>query len=77
MFDLQNVVTETKLPREEFERRYRDLYRVFSERYSVHRGQVRLRDSEGGVVPGTGPQPLVVAGDPLGPLPASHIAAEG
>lgn len=49
-FDLQHIVTRTHLPRPEFERRYKDLYQVFSEKYSVHRGKVRLRDASGAVV---------------------------
>jgi radical SAM superfamily enzyme YgiQ (UPF0313 family) len=50
LFDLQHLVTTTKLPKQEFERRYKDLYKVFSEKYSVHRDQVRLRDRSGAVV---------------------------
>lgn len=47
LFDLQHPVTETFLPKPEFERRYKDLYRVFSEKYSLHRNVVRLRGAEG------------------------------
>jgi radical SAM superfamily enzyme YgiQ (UPF0313 family) len=50
LFDLQHVVTDTTLPREEFEQRYHDLYQVFSERYSVHRKAVRLRGPAGEVL---------------------------
>lgn len=50
MFDLQHPVTTTHLPRPEFERRYKDLYRVFSEKYSIHRDVVRLRGSEGELI---------------------------
>jgi len=50
LFDLQHVVTDTRLPREEFERHYKDLYRVFSGKYAVHRETIRLRDAAGGFV---------------------------
>jgi radical SAM superfamily enzyme YgiQ (UPF0313 family) len=50
LFDLQHPVVDTRLPRPEFEQRYKNLYRVFSEKYSVHRDTVRLRDATGGFV---------------------------
>jgi radical SAM superfamily enzyme YgiQ (UPF0313 family) len=37
LFDLQNAVTETRLPKEEFEREYHNLYRVFGGVYAPHR----------------------------------------
>lgn len=40
LFDCQNAVTETRLPRGEFRRRYRDLYRVFKGAYSQYREHV-------------------------------------
>jgi radical SAM superfamily enzyme YgiQ (UPF0313 family) len=43
LFDMQNVVTETQLPRQEFLRRYKNLYHVFIDKYSVYRENVRLR----------------------------------
>lgn len=50
LFDLQHPVTATHLPRPEFEKRYKDLYRVFSEKYSIHRDVVRLRGAEGELI---------------------------
>jgi radical SAM superfamily enzyme YgiQ (UPF0313 family) len=50
LFDLQHVVTDTRLPKEEFERHYKNLYRVFSGKYAVHRETIRLRDPAGGFV---------------------------
>ena len=50
LFDLQHVVTDTRLPKEEFERHYKGLYRVFSGKYAVHRDTIRLRDAAGGFV---------------------------
>ncbi|HZH13074.1 MAG TPA: radical SAM protein [Archangium sp.] len=50
LFDLQHAVTRTALPREEFQRRYRDLYKVFTDKYALHREQVRLRDASGAVL---------------------------
>ena len=50
LFDLQHVVTDTRLPKEEFERHYKGLYRVFSGKYAVHRETIRLRDAAGGFV---------------------------
>jgi radical SAM superfamily enzyme YgiQ (UPF0313 family) len=37
LFDLQHAVTQTRLPKEEFEREYRNLYRVFGGIYAPHR----------------------------------------
>lgn len=37
LFDLQHVVVETALPRAEFERHYRDLFRVFNASYAAGR----------------------------------------
>lgn len=37
LFDLQHPVTETRLPKAEFEREYHDLYRVFGGIYAPHR----------------------------------------
>jgi len=37
LFDLQHAVTQTKLPKEEFEREYSNLYRVFGGVYAPHR----------------------------------------
>jgi len=45
LFDLQHVVTRTALSRPEFERRYRDLYRVFSERYALYREEISVVSS--------------------------------
>lgn len=42
LFDLQHVVTRTFLPKPEFERRYHDLYRVFSERYGLYRDEMSV-----------------------------------
>lgn len=50
LFDLQHPVVETRLPKREFKRRYKSLYRVFSEKYSIYRDSVRLRDASGGFV---------------------------
>lgn len=50
LFDLQHPVTETRLAPELFRRRYRDLYKVFSGKYAIHRERVRLRDAAGAVV---------------------------
>jgi radical SAM superfamily enzyme YgiQ (UPF0313 family) len=40
LFDCQNAVTETRLPRSEFRQRYRNLYRVFKGAYSQYREHV-------------------------------------
>jgi radical SAM superfamily enzyme YgiQ (UPF0313 family) len=40
LFDCQNAVTETRLPPDEFRRRYRDLYRVFKGAYTQYREHV-------------------------------------
>ncbi|MBC8165171.1 MAG: cobalamin B12-binding domain-containing protein [Bryobacteraceae bacterium] len=45
LFDLQHVVTRTLLPQPEFERRYHDLYRVFSERYALYRDDITVVSS--------------------------------
>lgn len=37
LFDLQNAVTATAMPKEEFRRRYRSLYRVFKGAYAQYR----------------------------------------
>jgi radical SAM superfamily enzyme YgiQ (UPF0313 family) len=50
LFDLQHPVVNTRLPKPEFEKRYKDLYRVFSEKYSVFRETVHLRDARGAFV---------------------------
>jgi radical SAM superfamily enzyme YgiQ (UPF0313 family) len=39
-FDLQHAVTETKLPKEEFEDEYRNLYRSFNGVYAPHRPDI-------------------------------------
>jgi radical SAM superfamily enzyme YgiQ (UPF0313 family) len=49
-FDLQHVVTETTLPRKEFERHYKNLYHVFSGKYVPHREQVVLQNTSGAVL---------------------------
>lgn len=50
LFDLQHPVTPTKLPKEVFQREYKNLYRVFSGKYSPHRTTVKLRDRTGAVI---------------------------
>ncbi|CAN5392872.1 radical SAM protein [soil metagenome] len=40
LFDCQNAVTETRLPRADFRMRYRNLYRVFKGAYSQYREHV-------------------------------------
>lgn len=50
LFDLQNPVTGTLLPHEEFKKLYHDLYHVFSDKYAMHRTRVRLRDASGAFV---------------------------
>ena len=37
LFDCQNAVTKTRLPKEEFRREYRNLYRVFKGSYAQYR----------------------------------------
>lgn len=39
LFDTQTAVTQTYLPKDEFRRAYRDLFRQFRGSYSVHRGR--------------------------------------
>ncbi len=43
LFDLQHPVTATRLPKEEFEREYRNLYRVFGGHYSSWRPEIELQ----------------------------------
>jgi radical SAM superfamily enzyme YgiQ (UPF0313 family) len=50
LFDLQHPVTRTTLPREEFERHYKNLYQVFSGKYTPHRERVELRGAGGAVI---------------------------
>jgi radical SAM superfamily enzyme YgiQ (UPF0313 family) len=49
-FDLQHPVTQTTLPKVEFERLYKNLYHVFSGKYAPHREQLRLRNQAGMVI---------------------------
>ncbi len=37
LFDLQHAVTQTRLPKDEFDREYHNLYRVFGGVYAAHR----------------------------------------
>lgn len=44
LFDCQNAVTATRLPKKEFRRRYRDLYHVFKGAYTQYREQSHIID---------------------------------
>ena len=46
LFDCQNAVTKTLLPREEFRREYRNLYRVFKGAYTQYRDHNYLLDRD-------------------------------
>jgi radical SAM superfamily enzyme YgiQ (UPF0313 family) len=48
LFDLQHAVTQTALPKEEFEEEYRGLYRVFGSIYSPHRPVTAIAATMGG-----------------------------
>ncbi len=56
LFDCQNAVTQTKLPKAEFRRAYRNLYHVFKGAYTQYREQSRIIDE---AARSRGPQEVV------------------